>query len=271
LPKQQLDAYRPQFPFSQPGRLKTEATTRPMTPLGAEVTARLRELFYGYSNRMERNVQATLGPSEIGTPCDRRLAMSLLRMPPVNPGGDGWASFVGTCIHAGLAEMFQWADAGTGRYAVEMALAFPSPHVPRGTGDLLDRVLLMFTDHKAQGRWSRNKLKTAGPSSTYRVQVHTYAYGARLRGEKVDYVAIASWPRDEASLDDLYVWTEEYRPDIARNALARVERIAAEVQQRTGNPQEIAATFPIAEDCRFCSWHQPEAKDLSHGGCNGKS
>lgn len=270
-------AAQPEQPplFSQPSgpQRRPVAETQEMTDLGKEITARLKEMFHQYSNRMERNQQQTLGPSEIGSPCDRRLAMSLMRMPPVNPGGDGWASFVGTCTHVGLAEMFMWADAGTGRYAVEVPLTFGSEHVPKGTGDLLDRTLYMFDDHKLMGKWSRNKLKTSGPSQTYRAQVHTYAYGARMKGEKVDHVAIIGWPRDESSLEDLYVWTEPYNPALAKEALERVDRIAAQLGPMKPDGDWSAARpedFPIADDCRFCPYHMPGARDLSGGACNGK-
>lgn len=184
-PQPSPDFRQPDPPFVQPGRItRVLAQAVPMTDRGREIAARLKETFHAYSNRLERNTQTTLGPSEIGTPCDRRIALSLLRVPPVNPGGDGWASFIGTCVHGGLARMFTWADAGTGRYAVEAPLSFPNAYVPKGTGDLLDRVLLMFLDHKLMGRWSLDKLSTRGPIPTYRVQVHTYAYGARLKGKR---------------------------------------------------------------------------------------
>ncbi|MEV1049650.1 hypothetical protein [Streptomyces sp. NPDC049887] len=122
----------------------------------------------------------------------------------------------------------------------------------------------MFLDHKLMGRWSLDKLTTKGPSPTYRVQVHTYAYGARLKGEKVDYVAIIGWPREAGTLDDLYVWTEPYDPSIAIEALARVERIAEAVK---GNPDWRAQ--PVADDCRFCPFHAPGDKE-GERGCNGK-
>lgn len=274
---------QPGSPFSQPAKAPKVIThAQPMTDKGAEIAARLKETFYAYSNRMERSTQATLGPSEIGTPCDRRLALSLMRVAPVNPGGDNWASFVGTCVHAGLAEMFLWADANKGRYAVEVPLTFPSQHVPKGTTDLLDRVLLMSLDHKAQGRWSQDKLKTKGPSPQYRVQVHVYAYGLRLKGEKVDHVAIVSWPRESSNLDDLYVWTEPYDPQIARDAIARVDRIAAEVkaserEDEEGGfgagdirtPLQISRMFEVADDCRFCPFHAPGDKNHERG-CNGR-
>lgn len=280
---------QPASPFSQPAknaRVMTQA--KPMTELGKRVTSELKQMFFQYNNRKSddnRSAQAHLGPSEIGTDCDRRLAMSLLRVDPVNPGGDSWAAFVGTCVHAGLAEMFQWADGDTGRYAVEVPLKFPSLLVPRGTGDLLDRTLLLFIDHKAMGQWSLDKLKTDGPSNTYRVQVHTYAYGARIRGDMVNSVGIVGWPRDKGSLDDLYVWTEDYNPAIARDALERVDRIAARAKELSQplhpdgqwsalNPLEVAAEFPFDKsDCKYCPFHMPGAKALKEGGvgCNGRA
>jgi hypothetical protein len=197
-------------------------------------------------------------------------------MPPVNPGGDGWAAFVGTAIHASLEQMFMWADAGTGRFAVEQRLEFGHPIVPKGTADLLDRTLLMILDHKCQGRWSRNKLKTQGPSPTYKVQAHVYAHGARLRGEKIEKIAIVSWPRDEATLDDLYVHVEDYNPLIAKRAFERVEKIGAEVEAKLNmndptleDKARVAADFNVADDCRFCPFFLPNARDITRG-CNGK-
>jgi len=262
--------------YSQPASAKASAKPEviPMTRRGTEITARLKEVFYAYGNRRtsdNRSAQATLGPSEIGTPCDRRLAMSQMQRPPVNPGGDGWASFVGTCIHAGLAEMFLWANGGTGRYEVEMPLKFPSELVPKGTGDLLDRTQFMFLDHKCQGQWSRGKLKTQGPGETYRVQVHVYAYGATLRGEKVEHVAIVSWPREASSLDDMYTWTEPYNPSIAHEAMRRVEAIASDIKDYRDDGRsdlDIASGFDVAPDCTYCPFYLPKAKHLQHG-CNG--
>ena len=273
--------------FDQPspaGRApKVWAETQPMSDLGAEIAHRLKEMFHAYSNRMERNQQSTLGPSEIGTACDRRLALSLMRYPAVNPGGDNWASFVGTCIHSGLEEMFMWADAGSGRYAPEVRLTFPNKHVPKGTTDLIDRVLLCVIDHKGMGQWSLDKLKTQGPSRTYRVQAHTYAYGASIKGERVKHVAIVGWPRDKGSLDDLYVWTEPYDPDIARNALQRVDNIGAQLAGCTdtyglhndgcGCPDTVAAAYALPmdnTDCRFCPFYMKGAARSEGGICNGR-
>ena len=274
---------QPGSPFSQPGKVEPAPAAVPMSVMGEQVAAAMRQLFFDYGNRKtddNRSAQTTLGPSEIGTPCDRRLAMSLLGIPAVNPGGDRWAAFVGTAVHAALAAMFEWADAGTGRYAVETPLQFPSALVPKGTADLLDRTLVMVDDHKVQGKWSHNKLRTEGIPPGYRVQLHVYGYGQRLAGETVDYVALISWPREASSLDDLYVVVEPYNPQIARDALARVDRIAAEVQAYETERAQwagldinahslgIARQFPVADDCKFCAFHAPGDPGMTRG-CPG--
>ncbi len=264
-------------PPAQPSRGSAQAV--PMSQFDQELCARLKEMFFHYDNRRSadnRGTQTHLGPSEIGTPCDRRLAMSLMRVPPVNPGGDGWAAFVGTCIHAGLAEMFLWSSGNSGRYAVETPLNLPSVHVPKGTGDLLDRVLLCFLDHKAMGSSSLSKLRSEGIPPRYRVQVHTYGYGAVLKGERVERVGVVGWPREAATLRGLYVITEPYDEQVALDALARVDRIAKaiDILGDGGGPdgmpgRDIASYFPVADDCSFCPYHMPNAKTLE-GGCNGK-
>lgn len=262
-------------PFMQPGVIPPKVKSE-MTELGKEIATRLKEIFYSYDNRKtsdNRSAQVTLGPSEIGTPCDRRLGMSLLGVPAVNPGGDGWAAFVGTCLHAGLDDMLTWADGGTGRFATEIPLKLPSTLVPKGTGDALDRVLCVFMDHKAQGQYSRRRLREQGPSDTYRVQVHTYGLGAVLAGEKVKHVAIVSWPRDGASLDELWVWTEKYDPKVAKAALARVDKLAAKVlpQKAAGLPlMQISRSLPTADkyECRFCPQYLKGDTEMEKG-CPG--
>lgn len=269
-------------PYAQPAKVNPVIQEAlPMGDLAKQITVMLKEIFYQHTNRMKRSVQETLGPSQIGTPCDRRIAMHLLGMAPVNPGGDNWASFKGTWVHAGLAEMFDWADAGKGRFVTEMKVKFPNAVVPHGTADLLDRVLFMIDDHKVMSQWSLDKLKRQGPSLTYQIQLHAYAFGARLRGEKIEYVALIGWPADKTNLDDLYVWVTKYDPDIARKALARAEQIKSQVEERSRPLEpdgewsapakfEVAQTFPIVDDCRFCGYYQKGAKDLSNGACNGR-
>lgn len=266
-------------PFPVPPRIRLAEA---MSDRGKEIANRLRETFYAYTNRnhsSNRSAQKTLGPSEVGSPCDRQIAMKLLSIAPVNPQ-EGWAPFVGTAVHRELAEMFQWANgAGSGRYVTEMRVRFPSTLVPYGTLDLLDRVLFMVDDHKLMGRYSLDKLIQQGPSETYRVQLQIYGLGAVLAGEKVKEVALIAWPRQESSLDKLYVHVEPFDRKVAEEALARVERLAEEVRSRSGEardngfvsdqPMKVAATFPPGDDCKWCPFHLKADKGMERG-CPGK-
>jgi hypothetical protein len=267
---------QPFSPFSQPGEIPVKIKLADsMSERGKEIAVRLKETFYAYTNRNtsdNRSAQKRLGPSEIGTPCDRQIAMKLLGIRPVNPQ-EGWAPFVGTAVHASLAEMFEWANgggAGSGRYHVEIPVELPSELVPRGTLDLYDGVLYMVDDHKLMARWSLDKLIQEGPSETYRVQLHTYGLGAERAGFKVKEVALIGWPRQESSLDKLYVHVEKYDRKIAEKAIARVERIAKGV--RNADPEQamtIARSLPAGDDCKWCPFHLRSDKGFKRG-CPGQ-
>jgi hypothetical protein len=201
--------------FERPDDVPAPLRPLPMSSDAEQLVARLKEIFYAYTNRLDRSIQDHLGPSEVGTPCDRRLAMSIMQIAPTNPGGDNWASFVGTCVHSGLAEMFLWADANQGRFAVEQKVEFPNALVPSGTADLLDRTLFMVDDHKCMGRWSLDKLRLEGIKPLYLVQLMLYAYGMILKGEKVKKVALIGWPREQGNLNDITVVVLPYDESIA--------------------------------------------------------
>lgn len=245
----------------------------PLDGFDAQLATRIKELFYAYDNRKthdNRSAQTTLGPSEIGTPCDRRLAMALMGIPAVNPGGDGWAAFVGTMGHIGMGEMLAFADAGTGRFAVELPLTFQSAHVPKGTTDALDRRDATLIDWKFMGEYSLKKFKLEGPSPTYRVQAHTYGLGAEQAGEKVKRVAIVGLPRAGGSLDQMHVWSEPYDRKVAEAALKRVDEIASQVEGAQGHDDRMttASTFDTADDCRYCPFLLKKDKEMKRG-CPG--
>jgi hypothetical protein len=253
---------------------------RKMTEREQELAGRIREIFYAYTNRDSsdnRSAQKTLGPSEAGTPCDRQIAMKLLGIEPVNPQ-ESWAPFVGTAVHEELARMFEWANgAGSGRFVTEMSVSFGNPFVPRGTLDLLDRVLYMVDDHKLMGRWSLEQLRKEGPTETYRKQLQIYGLGAELAGEVVREVALIAWPRQESTLNKLFVHVEPYDRRVAQEALDRVARIAQEVESKTGpgtprQPLRVAQGFEARDDgaCKWCPFSNPRDERFERG-CPGPS
>lgn len=260
--------------FAQPDRARTPEPETEYefgnTLFAHELAISIQQTFADYQNRNSddnRSAQTTLGPSEIGSPCDRRIAMSLMGVPAVNEGGDGFAAWLGTQGHRGMADIYKWANGRSGRYSIETPLTFPSKLVPRGTGDLLDRRLRVFIDHKFMGTWSLRKLKRSGPSETYRVQVQTYAGGAVYRGEKVSHVAIAAYPRQGRALNEMFVWSEPYDPSVWEAALARVHEIDEYIR---ANPDTDILALPIAKDCDWCPFYLPKSPSLEYG-CNGRA
>lgn len=251
---------------------------------GKERAARFKEIFYSYNNRRSsdnRSAQTTLGPSEIGYECDRRLAMSLMGVEPVNPGGDGWAAWLGTQGHTGLDAMFTWASANSGRFLTETRVRFDSQYVPHGTADLFDRVLSDVGDFKFLGEYSLKKMIQNGPPEHYQIQLHVYGLGMELLGEKVRTVTLYGLPRAGSSLDGMYVWSVPYDRKKAKAALERVEKIAADVGRMYGQAavdgsgptsrMDAAAEFPTgpAAECRFCPFHLKSDKEMRRG-CPGK-
>lgn len=269
---------QPFSPFQQPGEIPVRLTVKTaMSDRGKEIAARLREIFYAYTNRNSsdnRSAQKRMGPSEAGSPCDRQIAMKLLGVTPVNPQ-EGWAPFVGTAVHVELAKMFDWANgSGSGRYVTEMRVNLPSEYVPRGTLDVIDRVLYLVGDHKLMGRYSLDKLIQEGPSETYLVQGQIYGLGAVLAGERVREIAIIGWPRQESTLDKLYVHVMPFDRKVAEAALARVDRIAQDVKGLNQpavaeSVMDVARQFPAGDDCKWCPFHLKGDKNMERG-CPGK-
>jgi hypothetical protein len=69
-----------------------------------------------------RSQQTRVGPSEIGTPCRRRLGYKFLGVQPVNNHTDApWLPTIGTGVHMWLADQFMADNVTTGelRWLVE--------------------------------------------------------------------------------------------------------------------------------------------------------
>jgi len=258
-------------PFPVPVKMKLAEV---MNEDSRQAAVRFKEVFFSYNNRRSsdnRGAQKTLGPSEIGHECDRRLALSLMGVEPVNPGGDGWAAWLGTQGHRGLDEVFTWASANSGRFVTETRVAFDSQYVPYGTADLFDRVQAEVGDFKFMGEYSLKRLIQQGPPEHYRVQLQVYGLGMELLGEKVRKVSLYGLPRAGSSLDGMYVWTVPYDRKAAQDALKRVDRIAEEAFGQGVGPSskmEVAQDFATADECRWCPHFLKGDKDMQRG-CPG--
>lgn len=217
-----------------------------------------------------RSQQTTIGPSEIGTPCDRRLGHKLAATPEVNDRGVAWKPYIGTAGHEQLAEVFARASiAADARYLTEVRVDVG--HIDgttiTGSCDLFD------TRHGAVWDWkfaTRNQIRENyrphGPGQQYRTQAHLYGRGLAAAGHDVRTVGVVFLTRD-GEFTDRHVWHEPYDEQVAVDALERATSIA--VALRELGPGFTLPTLPAtAAYCRHCDWYAAGATDLARA-CPG--
>jgi hypothetical protein len=203
-----------------------------------------------------RSQQTRPGPSEIGTPCQRRLGYKTLGVPEVNTDrGAAWKPTVGTAVHTWLQQAFTDYNEShrIDRYYLEQKVTVGDFNgLPlRGTADLYDRATGTVLDWKVVGLASLKRYRINGPGDQYRRQGHLYGRGFALLGLPVERVAICFLPQN-GELRDLHLWSEPYDEALAIDTLARAEGIAA--LTRTAGAA-ILPLLPTADAfCDYCPW-----------------
>jgi hypothetical protein len=194
-----------------------------MSPLEVDIRTELTEIINWWSRNIPRNAQIRVGPSDIGTPCDRELAYRLTGMPPVQYS-DPLPSIVGTATHSWMADAVQKFEAAHGfqRYGVEMKVA--PDVVLSGSTDLYHYDRQLVLDWKFPGPDAFRDMKKQGFSQRYRVQLNLYGLGHIRAGRPVTHVGIVGMSRSGA-LRDMWVKIEPYDEQVALDALARMYRI----------------------------------------------
>lgn len=207
-----------------------------------------------------RSQQKRIGPSEIGTECNRALLHKLNEddEPPRPPG---WKPTVGTAVHEWLEGHFRSASTtvggeAMGRWFVEQRVDVGEIGGTAITGstDLFDAYTGTVIDHKIVGPSMLRKYRAQGPSEVYRTQAHLYGRGWNRKGYDTKMVMIAFLPR-EGELDDSYIWTEPWDETVALAALERANALWA-VKEAMGIGAALALYPPC--DYRFCPWCAPE-------------
>lgn len=224
--------------------------------LGADpslLTDELRATIVSQIRAHPRSLQTNIGPSEIGTPCTRKLGYKVTHTVPVVSHA-AWRPVIGTATHAWLAEAFVMSKLPDGRprYLVETRVEVGEidGEPITGTADLYDRVTGSVVDWKVVGPTSlRAARSTVKPSQ--HVQVQLYGTGFVRRGLPVERVGIAHLPTG-GELHEMVVQWFDYDPQVGIDALARADGIAYAL--RTLGPGMFSA-LPTADDyCASCSW-----------------
>lgn len=256
--------------FTQPA---TGHLSPPLTGLAAQIATHVTEVIKQAAASAPRSRQKAIGPSEVGTPCVRRLAYRLLDWDPKpNVDVDPWASIVGTAVHAWLERTFAANNPtmpdGRQRYVLERRVSADARLA--GSSDLLDRHFKCVIDWKVPGATAMAEYRRKqDPGLAYRVQAHVYGLGYANAGEDIEHVAIVFLPRS-GRLDGMWVWTEPFQPAIAQAALQRRDNVVTALMalDPEANPQAWAS-FPACQSyCTHCPWYLPGSTDLSKG-CPG--
>jgi hypothetical protein len=223
----------------------------------------------------ERSQQTSIGPSEIGGACERRLAMGLLGANKPNDARDEWTSTVGTACHSWMEQAFAADNARRvregrpPRWLIEQTVTIRAGL--DGHCDLYDLETHTVIDHKFPGVTSIRKYRKQGhPGQQYRWQFHLYGMGWENMGMPVRNVQTIMWPRS-GLLRDAWLWSEPYDRSVAETALARVDKLltAADVAEGMGELETLIDMLDRdTEHCGWCAFFDPKATDPL-AGCRG--
>lgn len=219
-----------------------------------------------------RSLQKRIGPSEVGTPCTRRVGHKLAGTPEINTT-DGWLATIGTSVHDWLAATFTadlrlevpGQELTDGRWLVETKVTAGSINGDDidGSCDIYDRLTATVIDWKVTSSRKIRDYRANGPGDQYRIQAHAYGNGWLHKGLPVDRVGVFFLPRDTPlRAGTVHFWTEAHDPAVAQAAFARagdVDTLLAAL-----GPAAALPLLPTADAyCAYCPWFQAGATDLT--------
>lgn len=216
-----------------------------------------------------RTLQREIGPSQIGSPCNRWLAYKLGDIPAVGLKKTPWRAAVGTAVHEQFAEwLHRYNEVHGFRYLSETRVwvgdLYPGRPIT-GHMDAFDTWTGTVIDLKTGTKNVLDEARSGYVNPVYETQLSLYGQGAVNAGLPVRNVGILSVPRDGELTTA--VWNvKPHDPDRGQRGLARAGAIAQMVD--TLGPR-AAAMQPAAEYyCGTCDWYQPGSTDLTIG-CPG--
>lgn len=230
----------------------------------------MREVLTGLDAGRPRSRQTSLGPSELGTPCTRQIAMKLAGIPRKLPDQrPPWAPMQGTAIHSLMEEALRHHNETLGRQRwlieerLEIALDYQGGIY--GHGDAYDLDHDMVVDWKYVGSTALKKAKRKSVpneeliSPTYRVQAHLYGYGHWKAGRDVKWVRLVLLARSH-NYDDSAEWTEPYDKSIAVEAINRyynvLDMLKALPLQDNPVLWDIVPAEPSEDNCAWCPFRR---------------
>jgi len=261
-------------------RTRPRAVPAPSIPPPSTL-AEMKDALTRYENSRPRTTQTTLGPSELGTPCDRQIALKLAGVQR-HERGLPWAPMCGTAVHGLMEQVLHAENARLGRerWIIEQKVQLDDEL--SGHGDAFDTDWGMVVDWKYTGTTARRKAarKTVPNSELvsveYRTQAHLYGYGHQRAGRDVRFVRLVLLARSH-DYSESVEWTEPYDEAIAVSAMTRFYAIRdAVINTNAAHYPEALIAVPAApgEACKWCPFQRvtpPGGKHVDGTGCAGNT
>jgi len=221
-----------------------------------------------------RSLQKTLGPSEIGHTCDRRIGYGLAGIREVNFRSDPFAAIAGTALHG-------WMERAIEKYQREVRNLGWQSELELHVDDLVTGHTDVYVepdvwDWKFPSSAVLKEYRENGVPSIYQVQGQLYGYGHRKAGRPVRDIVLIFTPRD-GRLRDMWFWREPYDQDIATRALGRMYSIAYKLIELDihNHPERWDQIPALAErkNCWYCPFFVERDAELKADGtgCPGYS
>lgn len=212
------------------------------------ITADLvRDLIVAHDAARPRSKQTAIGPSDLSSPCNRRLVYQILGVPKVAQNTVNLYAYVGTGLHRQLQDA---ADRHPDRWLTEIPVSVPVTDdvtIP-GHADAYDKDTHTVVDWKSCG--------TTRPSAATRDKHHTqllpYGLGLILAGHTVEHCAVVYIPRN-GKLSEIEVDVRPFDQAAAEALLRRYEALLTAASAGTA----ALPLIPAADDCTFCGWWLP--------------
>lgn len=236
----------------------------------------LQEIILWHEHESPRSRQRAIGPSELGDPCDRRIAYRVAAVDPVNVNGDPWPAVVGTAVHGWLEKAVNRYQKQHGYQGWRTELRVHPDILVTGHSDLFHEPTGTVIDYKTTNAETIRKLQRGHPPSPgYITQINLYGLGHERAGRTVNNVCLVYYPRS-GWLNDAFVWHGPYTPDIAHQALRRMYNIGfrlldLDIENHPEYFAEIPAT--AGDNCVWCPMFKRDmdpAITASRDGCPGR-
>jgi hypothetical protein len=181
-----------------------------------------------------RTLQRQIGPSSLGSPCDRCLIRELAGLDADREEDAAWLPELGHAVHHWFdLNVLKWMGrTGSHRYINEgrVAVGEVGGVLIEGNSDVYDTETATVVDYKVVGTTTLREVRRNGAKTTYIRQGHCYGLGWERAGFAVQSIAIWFVPRNGRTLRDGHVEQFPYNRNEAIRTVERADMFARAIQ-----------------------------------------